>query len=84
MVRENKNEMNDINISMQEVYIGASYMVKLVEAIEKVSRETKENTARIETLIGEQSASTEEIAADSRSLSDVASALQSETEKFNV
>ena len=84
MVRVNKNEMNDINISMQEVYIGASYMVKLIEAIDLVSRETNDNTQAIGALTQEQSASTEEIAAASRSLADVASILQSETGKFNI
>lgn len=84
MVRENKNEMNDINISMQEVYVGVSYIVKLIDGIEEVSRRTKENTQAIESLIGEQSASTEEIASSSRALSDVATELQSETEKFSV
>ncbi len=84
MVRVNKTDMNDINISMQEVYIGANYMVKLVETIERIARETKETMQAIEGLIAEQSSSTEEIAAGSRALSDVAANLQNETEKFNI
>ena len=84
MVRVNKNEMNDINISMQEVYVGASYMVKLIEEIDTVSRTTNDNTREIGAATEEQSASTEEIAASSRALSDVAAALQSETGKFKI
>lgn len=84
MVRINKNEMNDINISMQEVYIGANYMVKLIDVIDKVSRETTDDTRKISASTQEQSASTQEIAAASRALADISSVLQRETEKFNI
>ena len=83
MVNQNKEKIDDISKSVQEVSTGASRIVEIVDQIDYVSHSTADHTQTISASTQEQSASTEEIAASSRSLADIASELQNETNKFN-
>ena len=84
MVNVNKQQIDDISHSVQNVSVGASRMVEIIEQIDYTSRSTAENTQTISSSTESQNASTEEIAESSRSLADVAIELQNETSKFKV
>ena len=84
MVNVNKQQIDDISHSVQNVSVGTSRMVEIIDQINYISRSTAEHTQAISTSTENQNASTEEIAKSSRSLSDIAIELQIETNKFKV
>ena len=84
MVNVNKQEINDISVAVQGVSAGASRIVEIVDQIDFINKSTSEYTQIISSSTEQQTASTEEIAASSRSLADVASELQNETNKFKI
>ena len=84
MVNVNKKQIDDISSSVQNVSVGASRMVEIIEQIDYISRSTAEHTQTISSSTESQNASTEEIAESSRLLSDIAIELQNETSKFKV
>ena len=84
MVNVNKQQIADISHSVQNVSVGTSRMVEIIDQIDYISRSTAEHTQTISSSTESQNASTEEIAESSRSLADVAIELQNETSKFKV
>ena len=84
MVNVNKQQIDDISRSVQNVSVGASRMVEIIDQIDYISRSTAEHTQTISSSTESQNASTEEIAESSRSLADVALELQNETNKFKI
>ena len=84
MVNVNKQRIDDISAAVQDVSSGSSRIVEIVDQIDIINKSTSEYTQTISSSTEEQTASTEEIAASSRSLADIASELQSETNKFKI
>lgn len=84
MVNNNKDKIDDITKSVQDVSTGASRIVEIVDQIDYISHSTANHTNTISASTQQQSASTEEIAASSRSLADIATELQLETSRFKV
>ena len=84
MVNVNKQRIDDISAAVQDVSSGSSRIVEIVDQIDFINKSTSEYTQTISSSTEEQTASTEEIAASSRSLADIASELQSETNKFKI
>ncbi len=84
MVNGIKEQMEEINGSVKKVADGADNIVKAVDSIDSISRKTAESTGTISAATEEQSASNEEIAAASQSLSKLATDMQSAIGKFKI
>ena len=84
MVHGIQDQMMGINDSVQTVSNGASNIVNAVDNIDSISRKTAENTKIISGETQQQSASNEEIAAASQSLSNLAADMQNAIGRFKV
>ncbi len=84
MVNEIKTQIDDMDGKVQAVSAGAGSIVKSVDSIDEVSRQTAEHMQTISAATQEQSASTEEIASASQALAQMATELQQATGKFRV
>lgn len=82
MVNGINEQMEEITGSVKKVADGADNIVKAVDSIDSISRKTAENTGSISAATEEQSASNEEIAAASQSLSKMAADMQTAIGKF--
>ncbi len=79
-----KQQMAGIGSSMRTVSDGASKIVEALNDIDEVSRLSSEYTKKIADAAQTQSASNEEIAASSKSLSGLIAEMQSEIDRFRV
>ena len=78
------NSMKEINNSVQTVSDGATQIVKAVDAIDSVSKQTAEHMNMIAGTTEQQSASNEEIAAASHALAKMATDMSSMVGEFQV
>ena len=79
-----KQQMAGIGTSMRTVSDGASKIVEALNDIDEVSRISSEYTKKISGAAEKQSASNEEIAASSKSLSGLIAEMQSEIDRFKI
>ncbi|SHK78116.1 methyl-accepting chemotaxis protein [Selenomonas ruminantium] len=84
MVNGIKQQMDEINSSVNMVSEGASNIVAAVDSIDRISRKTSEHTHTISAATQEQSASNEEIAAASQALANMASDMQTAIGQFKL
>ena len=84
MVNGIKEQMDEINNSVDVVAAGAGNIVTAVNSIDGISRKTSENTQTISAATQEQSASNEEIAAASQALANMASDMQTAIGQFKL
>ena len=84
MVNGIKEQMDEINTSVEVVAAGAGNIVTAVDSIDSISRKTSENTQTISAATQEQSASNEEIAAASQSLANMATDMQTAIGQFKL
>ncbi len=82
MVNGIKTQMDEINSAVQTVAKEAATIVKMVDAIDEISKKTSDNMNTISNATEEQSASNEEIAAASQALSNMASDMQDAVGQF--
>jgi len=82
MVNGIKSQMDEINSAVQTVAKEAATIVKMVDAIDEISKKTSDNMNTISNATEEQSASNEEIAAASQALSNMASDMQDAVGQF--
>ncbi len=84
MVNGINTQMDEINYSVQTVSKEAAAIVTMVDSIDAISRTTAEHMKKISAATEKQSASNEEIAAASQSLSKMAEDMQDAVGKFKV
>jgi methyl-accepting chemotaxis protein len=84
MVNGIKQQMDEINTSVNTVAAGANNIVTAVDSIDGISRKTAEDTQTISAATQEQSASNEEIAAASQALANLAADMQTAIKQFKV
>lgn len=84
MVNGIKQQMDEINASVDMVAEGAGNIVTAVDSIDSISRKTSEHTQTISAATQEQSASNEEIAAASQALANMATEMQAAIGQFKI
>ncbi len=84
MVRDITAQMDKINSSVQTVAKQAETIVTMIDEIDELSKKTSDNMNTISSATEEQSASNEEIAAASQSLSTMAGDMQDAVGKFKI
>ena len=84
MVTTSKENIDKMAPQVAEMSKGAEKIVEAVEMIDEIAQQTSYNTQLISKSAEEQSATTEEIAAASQILSNMAVELQEATNKFNI
>jgi len=82
MVNGIKTQMDEINSAVKAVAQEADTIVKMVDAIDAISKKTSDNMRTISGATEEQSASNEEIAAASQALSKMAEDMQDAVGQF--
>ncbi|SDO84492.1 methyl-accepting chemotaxis protein [Selenomonas ruminantium] len=84
MVDGIKQQMDEINTSVNLVAEGTGNIVSAVDSIDGISRKTSEHTHTISAAAQEQSASNEEIAAASQALANMATDMQTAIGQFKL
>lgn len=79
-----RGQFEEVSASVQQIYAGTHNLVRLMDEIENITKDSTGNTQTVAAAAEEQLASMEEIASSSNSLANMAEELQEQISRFKI